>query len=154
LVAHYEAEGDDFNAIMVKALADRLAEAFAEKLHEEVRRQYWGYSKDEQLSESDLLRIKYQGIRPAPGYPSQPDHTEKRTLWNLMQVKEQTGIELTESLAMMPAASVCGLYLANEEAKYFAVGKITKDQVEDYATRKGFSVEETERWLSSILSYD
>jgi len=154
LVAKYEAEHDDYNAIMAKALADRLAEAFAEKLHQEVRTIYWGYTEDEKLAPEDLIKVKYQGIRPAPGYPMQPDHTEKNTLWSLMKVKQETGIELTEHLAMVPAASVSGIYMANKEAKYFAVGKITKDQVQDYASRKEVSIEETERWLSSVLSYN
>lgn len=153
LVAGYESAHDDYSAIMAKALADRLAESFAEKLHAEVRRTHWGYSKDEGLSTQDLLKIKYQGIRPAPGYPSQPDHTEKLTMWNLMKVKEETGIELTESLAMEPAASVSGLYLANPESKYFAVGKITKEQIDDYASRKSLDPADAEKWLSSILSY-
>ena len=149
----YKSEHDDYSIIMVKALADRLAEAFAERLHEEVRRDYWGYVSDEQLNLDDKLKIKYQGIRPAPGYPSQPDHTEKITMWKILKVHEQTSIELTESLAMLPAASVSGLYFSHPFAKYFAVGKITKDQVTDYAQRKGISVEEAEKWLSPILSY-
>jgi 5-methyltetrahydrofolate--homocysteine methyltransferase len=122
-------------------------------MHEEIRKTYWGYDKDEALSLDDKLKVKYRGIRPAPGYPSQPDHTEKHTMWNLMKVEEKTGIKLTESLAMFPASSVSGLYFANKDAKYFAVGKITKDQVTDYAKRKGSSVEDTEKWLGPILSY-
>ncbi|ELR17587.1 5methyltetrahydrofolate-homocysteine methyltransferase [Acanthamoeba castellanii str. Neff] len=153
LIAGHKANHDDFSIILAQALADRLAEAFAEKLHADVRTKMWGYSKDEQLDASDLLKIKYQGIRPAPGYPTQPDHTEKITMWNLMKIKEESGIELTESLAMLPAASVSGLYFANEHAKYFAVGKITKDQINEYAQRKGQSVEEAEKWLSANLSY-
>jgi 5-methyltetrahydrofolate--homocysteine methyltransferase len=139
---------------MVKALADRLVEAFAEKLHRDVRMELWGYSKDETLDTSDLLKIKYQGIRPAPGYPSQPDHTEKEIMWKLMKVYEETGIELTSSLAMTPGASVSGLYFANPHSKYFAVGKVGKDQIEDYSNRKKMPVPTVEKWLSSILNYD
>jgi 5-methyltetrahydrofolate--homocysteine methyltransferase len=153
LAKSYESDGDDYNSIMVKALADRLAEALAEELHEKVRSHYWGYAMAETLSASDMHAIKYEGIRPAPGYPSQPDHTEKRTLWQLLNVEEETEIELTESLAMNPPASVCGLYFANPKSKYFAVGKITKEQVEDYAARKGMSLSEAERWLAPCLSY-
>merc|ERR1712013_533776 len=140
--------------VMKKALADRLAEAFAEELHERVRVELWGYDSSEALQNEDLLKIKYTGIRPAPGYPVQPDHTEKTTMWNLMKVKERTGIELSESLAMLPAASVSGLYFAHPQSNYFAVGKIQKDQVEDYSGRKGQSVAETERWLSVNLAYE
>jgi len=154
LVAKFEKDNDDYNAIMSKALADRLAEAFAEALHEDVRKEHWGYAHDENLTTQELIRIKYQGIRPAPGYPMQPDHTEKITIWNLLNAKENTSIELTESLAMLPGASVSGLYLANKEAKYFAVGKITKDQIVDYALRKGVSTNEVEKWLSPILAYE
>eukprot|EP01115_Flamella_aegyptia_P013764 TRINITY_DN7517_c0_g1_i1.p1 TRINITY_DN7517_c0_g1~~TRINITY_DN7517_c0_g1_i1.p1 ORF type:complete len:1241 (+),score=371.97 TRINITY_DN7517_c0_g1_i1:51-3773(+) len=149
----YKSDHDDYSSIMLKALADRLAEAFAELLHEEVRKTHWGYVPAENINLDDKLKVKYQGIRPAPGYPSQPDHTEKTTMWNLMKIKENTGIELTDSLAMLPAASVSGLYFAHPHAKYFAVGKIAKDQVVDYASRKGISVEEAERWLAPILSY-
>ncbi|KAK1881794.1 Methionine synthase, partial [Dissostichus eleginoides] len=146
---HFQAQGDDYSSIMVKALADRLAEAFAEELHARVRKELWGYSTDEALQASDLHRIRYQGIRPAAGYPSQPDHTEKTTMWSLAGVQEKT-----ESLAMLPAASVSGLYFSNPQATYFAVGKITKEQVEDYARRKEMSVEEVERWLAPVLGYD
>jgi 5-methyltetrahydrofolate--homocysteine methyltransferase len=139
---------------MTKALADRLAEAFAEKLHEDVRKGLWGYSKGEVLEKGDLLKIKYDGIRPAPGYPSQPDHTEKSTMWSLMNIEEQTGLKLTEGLAMYPGAAVSGLYFAHPESKYFAVGKIGKDQVADYARRKGMEVPTVEKWLSSILAYE
>ena len=139
---------------MLKTLADRFAEAFSEQLHVEVRKHYWGYSPEEDLIEADVLNVKYQGIRPAPGYPSQPDHTEKLTMWDLMKVKETTGIELTESLAMNPAAAVSGLYFASPHAHYFAVEEICRDQVEDYAKRKGMSVEEVEKWLSPILGYE
>lgn len=150
----FEKNNDDYNSIMTKAVADRLAEAFAEYLHEEVRKNYWGYSKSEELGAKDLHRIKYAGIRPAPGYPSQPDHTEKLTMWNLMGAKEKIGVELTESLAMNPAASVSGLFFASEKSSYFSVGKITKDQIADYAKRKDTSPAEVERWLGPILSYD
>ncbi|XP_037547504.1 methionine synthase [Nematolebias whitei] len=154
LCQQFQAQGDDYSSIMVKALADRLAEAFAEELHTRVRKELWGYNTDEVLQASDLHRVRYQGIRPAPGYPSQPDHTEKITMWNLADVLEKTGIGLTESLAMTPAASISGLYFSHPQASYFSVGKITKEQVEDYARRKQMSVEEVERWLASILSYD
>ncbi|KAF1765910.1 hypothetical protein GCK72_005863 [Caenorhabditis remanei] len=148
-----EENHDDYASIMVKALADRLAEAYAEYLHKEVRTNLWGYSTNEQLTETDLLSIKYEGIRPACGYPSQPDHTEKRTLWKLLEA-EKNGIILTEHLAMLPAASVSGLYFANPQSQYFAVGKIDEDQVIDYATRKNVPKEEIERWLSPIIGYE
>uniref|UniRef100_A0A3B4UYX1 Methionine synthase n=1 Tax=Seriola dumerili TaxID=41447 RepID=A0A3B4UYX1_SERDU len=154
LSQQFQAQGDDFSSIMVKALADRLAEAFAEELHARVRKELWGYSADETLQASDLHRVRYQGIRPAAGYPSQPDHTEKTTMWSLGGIHNKTGIGLTESLAMTPAASVSGLYFSNPQASYFAVGKITKEQVEDYARRKNISVEEVERWLAPVLGYD
>jgi 5-methyltetrahydrofolate--homocysteine methyltransferase len=153
LIEHFEKNHDDYNSIMVKALADRLAEAFAEHLHELVRKNYWGYAADENLTNDDLIKERYVGIRPAPGYPAQPDHTEKIILFELLNVEKNAGIKLTESLAMYPAASVSGLYFANSEAKYFNVGKIDKDQILDYHRRKGMSVEEVERWLSPILSY-
>lgn len=126
-VARFEQEDDQYSALMIKTLSDRLAEAFAEQLHEQVRTTYWGYSRDERLTPQELLNVKYQGIRPAPGYPSQPDHTEKQTMWEVMKIQEQTGIVLTESLAMNPAASVSGLYFANPNAHYFAVEEICKD---------------------------
>ncbi|XP_017339421.1 methionine synthase isoform X1 [Ictalurus punctatus] len=147
-------QGDDYNSIMVKALADRLAEAFAEELHARVRKEFWAYSKEEDLEASDLHKVRYSGIRPAPGYPSQPDHTEKRTMWTLAQIQEKTGISLTESLAMSPAAAVSGLYFANPKSTYFAVGKITKEQAEDYARRKEIPVTEAEKWLAPNLAYD
>ena len=153
LVARFEKDHDDYQAIMAKALADRLAEAFAEKLHK-IARDEWGYGKAEGLSNDELIREKYRGIRPAFGYPACPDHTEKETLFRLLDATNQTGIELTESFAMIPAASVSGLYFAHPQAKYFSVDRITKDQVEDYAARKGTSVTEVERWLSPNLSYD
>uniref|UniRef100_A0A3Q1M346 Methionine synthase n=1 Tax=Bos taurus TaxID=9913 RepID=A0A3Q1M346_BOVIN len=150
----YEEECDDYSSIMVKALGDRLAEAFAEELHERVRRELWGYCSGEQLAVADLRRLRYEGIRPAPGYPSQPDHTEKLTMWRLADVEQRTGIRLTESLAMAPASAVSGLYFSNLKSKYFAVGKISKDQIEDYASRKNMSVAEVEKWLGPILGYD
>uniref|UniRef100_A0A452DKV0 Methionine synthase n=1 Tax=Capra hircus TaxID=9925 RepID=A0A452DKV0_CAPHI len=150
----YEEECDDYSSIMVKALGDRLAEAFAEELHERVRRELWGYCSGEQLAVADLRRLRYEGIRPAPGYPSQPDHTEKLTMWRLADVEQCTGIRLTESLAMAPASAVSGLYFSNLKSKYFAVGKISKDQIEDYASRKNMSVSEVEKWLGPILGYD
>ena len=153
LAAKYKAEGDDYNAIMVQALADRLAEAFAEMLHERVRRE-WGYGRGETLSKDDLIAEKYQGIRPAAGYPSSPDHVEKATLWEMMNVEADAGITLTESYAMWPAAAVCGLYFWHPEATYFAVDMITRDQVEAYAVRKGVSRAEVERWLLPNLGYD
>ncbi len=145
---------DDYSKIMVKALADRLAEAFAEHMHERVRREFWGYAKDETLHTGDLLAEKYQGIRPAPGYPAQPDHTEKGPLFEMLDTERATGIKLTESYAMMPAAAVSGLYFSHPESHYFGVGKIERDQVEDYANRKGWPVPEAERWLAPILNYD
>uniref|UniRef100_A0A2I2Z2N0 Methionine synthase n=1 Tax=Gorilla gorilla gorilla TaxID=9595 RepID=A0A2I2Z2N0_GORGO len=150
----YEDDGDDYSSIMVKALGDRLAEAFAEELHERVRRELWAYCGSEQLDVADLRRLRYKGIRPAPGYPSQPDHTEKLTMWRLADIEHSTGIRLTESLAMAPASAVSGLYFSNLKSKYFAVGKISKDQVEDYALRKNISVAEVEKWLGPILGYD
>jgi 5-methyltetrahydrofolate--homocysteine methyltransferase len=146
-------KGDDYSSIIVKALADRFAEAFAEYLHEQVRRELWGYAPDEALPNDDLIAEKYQGIRPAPGYPSQPDHTEKQTLFDLLGATKKTGIELTSSFAMNPPASVSGMYLSHPEAVYFAVGRIEKDQVEDYAARKGWDLATAERWLRPILNY-
>jgi len=144
---------DDYAAIMVKALADRLAEAFAERLHQRVRREFWGYAADEALSSADLIAEKYRGIRPAPGYPAQPDHTEKVTLFRLLG-GERIGVRLTESYAMWPGASVCGLYFGHPESHYFGVGRIERDQVEDYAARKGWTLTEAERWLAPVLNYD
>jgi 5-methyltetrahydrofolate--homocysteine methyltransferase len=145
---------DDYNKIILQALADRLAEAFAELLHARTRKEFWGYAKDEHLETDELIKEKYQGIRPAPGYPACPDHTEKYTLFNLLDATNAAGITLTESLAMYPASSVCGWYFAHPESRYFGVGKIEKDQVEDYARRKNMPVEELERWLRPILEYD
>jgi len=154
LVAHYETEHDDYSKIMCQALADRFVEAFAEYLHRIIRTDMWGYAKEETLDHADLLKIKYDGIRPAPGYPSQPDHTEKRTMWDLIKAKELAGIELSESLSMMPAASVSALVFAHKESEYFAVGQVCKDQVSEYAARKKADLEVTERWLSPILGYE
>jgi len=153
LIESHKKDLDDYGAIMSEALADRLAEAFAELLHEDVRREHWGYASAETLSAEDLIKIKYQGIRPAPGYPSQPDHSEKWVMWNVLKA-EEVGIELTESLAMTPAASVSGLYFAHEQSQYFAVGKIQRDQAEDYAKRKSLSKLESEKWLRPVLAYD
>ncbi|MHB0955826.1 MAG: methionine synthase [Pirellulaceae bacterium] len=153
LAARYEADHDDYNAIMVKALADRLAEAAAEWLHERVR-QEWGYGRDERLSKEDLLAQRYRGIRPAPGYPAQPDHTEKQTLFDLLQASSRIGIRLTESLAMSPAASICGLYFAHPEARYFAIGQLARDQIENYAARKGMAIAQVEKWLRPYLAYE
>ncbi|HEY1233612.1 MAG TPA: methionine synthase [Candidatus Binatia bacterium] len=153
LAERFERENDQYNAIMAKALADRFAEAFAELLHKRARED-WGYGKDERLSPEDLIAEKYRGIRPAPGYPAQPDHTEKPLIFDLLDVSAATGMTLTESFAMYPAASVCGIYFAHPEARYFAVSSIGKDQVESYAARKNMKVTEVERWLSSILGYD
>ncbi len=150
----FEDEHDDYNAILVKALGDRLAEAFAEYMHQQVRQEIWGYGKSEQLSNDDLIAEKYEGIRPAPGYPACPDHTEKRTLFALLSANENAGIELTENCAMFPASSVSGWYFAHADSTYFPVGKIDRDQVEDYAQRKGMNVEEVERWLAPNLGYD
>jgi 5-methyltetrahydrofolate--homocysteine methyltransferase len=152
-VAEFEKQNDDYNAIMLKALADRLAEAFAEHLHLRVRREFWGYAPDEQLDNEAIIAEQYRGIRPAPGYPACPDHTEKGALFELLQAPANAGIILTESYAMLPTAAVSGFYFSHPEAKYFATGKVDKDQVEDYARRKGMSLEEAERWLAPVLSY-
>ena len=150
----YEAAGDDYNAIMVQALTDRLAEAFAERMHERVRKEFWGYVPEETLDNDALIAEKYQGIRPAPGYPACPDHTEKATLFRLLNAPENTGLTLTENFAMWPAAAVSGWYFAHPQSKYFSTGKITRDQVEVLAERKQMSLAEMERWLSPVLSYD
>jgi 5-methyltetrahydrofolate--homocysteine methyltransferase len=145
---------DDYNKIILQALADRLAEAFAEMLHKKVRTEYWAYEKTEQLTNEQLIKEEYKGIRPAPGYPACPDHTEKYKLFDLLGGQENTGIELTESLAMYPASSVCGWYFANPESKYFGIGKVNKEQVIDYARRKQMDIAEVERWLRPVLDYD
>lgn len=154
LLEKYEKQHDDYNSIMVKALADRLAEAFAELMHERVRKEYWGYAQEEKLSNEDLISENYQGIRPAPGYPACPDHTEKKRLFELLDAENQIGIQLTESYAMYPASAVSGFYFSHPESTYFALGKIAKDQVIDYAERKNMPLEEIERWLSPVLNYD
>lgn len=154
IVSQFEKDNDDYNSIMTKAVADRLAEAFTELLHQKIRKEHWGYANGENFSNEDLIAEKYYGIRPAPGYPAQPDHTEKLTIWKLLDAEKNTSISLTESLAMYPAASVCGLYFAHPESNYFTVGKIGKDQVDDYRKRKGISLKEAERWLRPILNYD
>jgi len=153
IAERFKRANDDYSAILVKALADRLAEAFAERLHSLVRREFWGYAPDEALSAAELIGERYRGIRPAPGYPAQPDHTEKGTLFRLLNA-ERIGVTLTESFAMWPGAAVCGLYFSHPQSAYFGVGKIERDQVEDYARRKGWSVAECERWLAPILNYD
>ena len=152
LATQYEADLDDYNSIMIKALADRLAEAFAEYLHKEVRTNHWGYAKNENLTNQDLIKESYKGIRPAPGYPACPDHLEKKTIWKLLNVEETIGVKLTESLAMWPAASVSGYYFANPEAKYFGLGKITEDQLKDYAKRRSISEDEAAKWLNPNLA--
>ncbi|WP_316840581.1 methionine synthase [Pedobacter gandavensis] len=153
LVAEFEANYDDYNSIMAKALADRLAEAFAERMHELVRKDYWGYAKDEKLSNEDLIKEEYAGIRPAPGYPACPEHSEKGTLFELLDAENRIGLRLTESYAMYPTAAVSGFYFAHPQSRYFGLGKITKDQVEEYASRKNMPLEEVERWLSPNLAY-
>jgi 5-methyltetrahydrofolate--homocysteine methyltransferase len=153
-VARFENEHDDYSAIMLKALADRLAEASAEYLHERVRREYWAYATDEKLTNDDLIAEKYAGIRPAPGYPACPDHTEKGKLWELLDVKASIGLQLTESYAMFPTAAVSGFYFSHPDARYFTVGKVGRDQAESYAERKGISLAEAERWLAPNLGYD
>jgi 5-methyltetrahydrofolate--homocysteine methyltransferase len=153
LAKKYEEDHDDYNSIMVKALADRFAEAFAEVLHERVRKEFWGYANDESLSNSQLIKEAYAGIRPAPGYPACPEHSEKTTLWELLKVDEAIGSILTDSYAMYPASSVSGWYFAHPDARYFALGQIAKDQVENYAERKSWDMNTTERWLQPALGY-
>ena len=152
-IAEFEKDHDDYSSLMLKALADRLAEALTEWLHERVRKQLWAYASHENYNNADLIQEKYQGIRPAMGYPASPDHTEKDILWSLLDVEANTGIWLTESKAMVPTAAVSGLYFSHPAARYFAVGKINKDQVEDYANRKGLSIVEVEKWLAPNLAY-
>jgi 5-methyltetrahydrofolate--homocysteine methyltransferase len=153
LVAKFEKDNDDYNALMAKALADRMAEGLAELMHKRARFE-WGYGKDENLTHDDLVRERYRGIRPAPGYPALPDHTEKRPLFDLLCAEKNAGITLTENFAMYPAASVSGFYFSHPESKYFAVGKIGRDQVEDYSRRKGLDLRTVERWLAPNLNYD
>jgi 5-methyltetrahydrofolate--homocysteine methyltransferase len=153
LAKKFKTQNDDYNAIMAEALADRLAEAFAEYLHKRVRDE-WGFGKNENLATAEIIAEKYRGIRPAAGYPACPDHTEKGALWQLLDVEKHTGMKLTESFAMWPGSSVSGLYFAHPQSKYFGVGKIDRDQVADYAVRKNESVEFVEKWLSPNLNYD
>jgi 5-methyltetrahydrofolate--homocysteine methyltransferase len=153
-VARFEADHDDYNAILLKSLADRLAEAFAERLHQRVRREFWGYASDETLDNDSLIDEKYRGIRPAPGYPACPEHSEKATLFRLLDAERNAGVKLTESFAMYPAAAVSGYYFSHPQSQYFVVGRVSKEQVEDYARRKGVSVAQAERWLASNLDYD
>src|SRR5690606_5292725 len=148
----FEAIQDDYNAILVKSLGDRLAEAFAEYLHEKIRKEIWGYAQNETLNNDDLIKEEYQGIRPAPGYPACPDHLEKQTIWKILKVEEEIGVKLTESLAMWPASSVSGYYFANSQAKYFGVGKIKQDQVIDYANRRNITIDEATKWLSPNIN--
>ncbi len=152
-ITEFKAALDDYSAILLESLADRLAEAFAERLHERVRTEFWAYQPDEDLDNEALIKEKYVGIRPAPGYPACPEHTEKQTIWELLDVKANTGIELTESMAMWPGAAVSGLYFSHPQSQYFVVGQIGRDQVEEYAKRKGWTVAEAERWLSPNLGY-
>jgi 5-methyltetrahydrofolate--homocysteine methyltransferase len=149
----FEKQRDDYSSIMLKALADRLAEAFTELLHARVRREFWGYAKDERLTNEEMIAEKYRGIRPAPGYPACPDHTEKGALFELLN-PQRAGIRLTESYAMYPASSVSGFYLSHPESRYFAVGKVGRDQAADYARRKGMPLAEIERWLGPVLGYE
>jgi 5-methyltetrahydrofolate--homocysteine methyltransferase len=153
-IAEFKEQHDDYSAILLESLADRLAEAFAERLHERVRREFWGYAPDEDLDNEGLIKERYQGIRPAPGYPACPEHTEKQVLWDLLDVERATGIELTESMAMWPGAAVSGWYFSHPQSQYFVVGRISQDQVEDYARRKGWTLREAERWLSPNLGYE
>jgi 5-methyltetrahydrofolate--homocysteine methyltransferase len=154
LVAAYDANHDSYNSILLKAVCDRLAEALAEYLHQQIRIKYWGYAKDETLDNDSLIREQYQGIRPAPGYPACPEHTEKGLLWNMLNVEENIGMQLTSSYAMWPGAAVSGWYFAHPESKYFAVAKITEEQVIDYAKRAQLTLQEAERWLASNLDYE
>ena len=147
----YENIDDDYNSIMIKAIADRFAEAAAEYLHERVRKEFWGYANNEDLSNDELIDEKYKGIRPAPGYPACPDHLEKNVIWSLLDVEKNTGIKLTESLAMFPASSVSGYYFSNPDARYFGLGKIDNDQLEDYAKRRNISIDKAKKWLNPIL---
>jgi 5-methyltetrahydrofolate--homocysteine methyltransferase len=154
IAARFKADKDDYSAILLSALADRLAEAFAEHLHQRVRKEFWAYAPEENFSNDELIAEAYRGIRPAPGYPAQPDHTEKGTLFRLLDAEAKAGVKLTENFAMWPGSSVSGLYLSHPDARYFGVGKIERDQVEDYARRKGWTLAEAERWLGPILNYN
>jgi 5-methyltetrahydrofolate--homocysteine methyltransferase len=152
--ARFAQANDDYGSIMVKALADRIAEAMAERMHERVRKEFWAYASDESLTPGEVVSEAYRGIRPAPGYPAQPDHTEKGALFELLGAERRVGVKLTESFAMWPGSSVSGLYFSHPDAHYFGVAKVERDQVEDYAARKGMTIAETERWLSPVLNYD
>jgi 5-methyltetrahydrofolate--homocysteine methyltransferase len=154
IAERFERANDDYQSILVKALADRVAEALAERMHERVRKEFWAYAPDESLTPEELAQESYRGIRPAPGYPAQPDHTEKATVFRLLEAERRIGVSLTESYAMWPGSSVSGLYLAHPDAHYFGVAKVERDQVEDYAARKGMGISEVERWLGPILNYD
>ncbi len=154
VVDRFKHANDDYSAILAKALADRLAEALAERMHQRARREFWAYAPDEKLRSDELIGEQYRGIRPAPGYPAQPDHTEKATLFKLLDGERAIGVKLTESFAMWPGASVCGLYFSHPDSYYFGVGKIERDQVEDYAKRKGETFAAMEKWLAPILNYD
>jgi 5-methyltetrahydrofolate--homocysteine methyltransferase len=153
-IGEFKAALNDYDAILLESVADRLAEAFAERLHQRVRKELWGYAPDEKLDNTELIKERYRGIRPAPGYPACPDHTEKQKLWRLLDVENATGIELTESMAMWPGASVSGWYFSHPQSQYFVVGRLGRDQVSDYAERKGWTLPEAERWLSPNLGYD
>ncbi|MBL4890290.1 MAG: methionine synthase, partial [Rhizobiaceae bacterium] len=153
IATRFERANDDYSAILSKALADRLAEAFAECMHERVRKEFWAYAPDESFANEALIGEGYQGIRPAPGYPCQPDHREKGALFDLLDAEEKVGIKLTESYAMQPGSAVSGFYFSHPQSQYFGVGKIERDQVEDYALRQGISLRETEKWLGTILNY-
>jgi 5-methyltetrahydrofolate--homocysteine methyltransferase len=150
----FRAELDDYSAILLEALADRLAEAFAERLHQRVRTEFWGYATEDEKTNEDLIAERYQGIRPAPGYPACPEHTEKRTIWELLDVTANTGIELTDGMAMWPGAAVSGIYYGHPQSQYFVVGRLGQDQVADYARRKGWTLKEAEHWLSPNLGYE
>ncbi|MCW2710815.1 MAG: hypothetical protein JWP24_1009, partial [Marmoricola sp.] len=153
-VRQFKDDLDDYSAILLESLADRLAEAFAERLHQRVRTELWGYTDDDGLDNEALIAERYAGIRPAPGYPACPEHTEKRTLWELLDVESRVGIELTDSMAMWPGASVSGWYFSHPQSQYFVVGRVARDQVASYAARKGWTLREAERWLSPNLGYD
>jgi 5-methyltetrahydrofolate--homocysteine methyltransferase len=153
-VKRFEAQHDDYSSILLKALADRLAEAFAECLHARVRKEFWAYASDEKLANDELIAENYRGIRPAPGYPACPDHTEKQTLWELIRPDSNAGVEITDSYAMLPASSVSGWYFSHPDSRYFGVGKVQRDQIEDYAERKNMSIQVVERWLAPVLGYD
>jgi 5-methyltetrahydrofolate--homocysteine methyltransferase len=153
-IARFEAAHDDYNAILLKALADRLAEALAERLHQRVRREFWGYAHDENLDNESLIAEKYVGIRPAPGYPACPDHSEKATIFRLLDATNNAGMSLTESFAMLPTAAVSGYYFSHPQSQYFVVGRLSKEQVTDYAKRKSIELAQAERWLAASLDYD